>query len=107
EAMLSRFNERAGKAAKAEDAQLAARGLNPGTAGYGTVADTRARAATDAGNQAFLASGDESRNAQAAYNQAALQRYQMGSDWADSENQLRQAQLQERMAVRNQLPNEI
>ena len=106
-AMMARYNENAGKAASAEDATLAARGLSPGGAAYGNVADTRARALTDASQQAYLASGDESRNAQAAYNQAGLQRYQMGSDWASSENQLRQAELQERMAVRNQLPNEI
>ena len=107
DAMMARYNERAGKAASAEDAQLAARGANPGGQQYGNVADTRARALTDASQQAYLASGDESRNAQAAYNQAGLQKYQMGSDWASSENQLRQGQLQERMAVRNQLPNEI
>jgi hypothetical protein len=106
-AMMGRYNERAGKANTAEDAQLAARGMNPGTQGYGNVADTRARALTDASQQAYLGSGEESRNAQAAYNQAGLQRYQMGSDWASSENQLRQNQLQERMAIRNQLPNEI
>ena len=107
EAMMGRYRESAGKAASAEDAQLAARGLNPGTMGYGNVADTRARALTDAQQQAYLGSGAESREAQAAYNQAGLQRYQMGSDWASQANSLRQAQLQERMAVRNQLPNEI
>ena len=106
-AMMSRYNENAAKSNAAEDAQLAARGLSPGSTMYGGVADTRARAATDARNQAYLASGEESRNAQAAYNQAGLQRYQMGSDWASSENNLRQAQLAERMGVRNQLPNEI
>lgn len=107
QAMLSRYRENTAKQTSAEDAQLAARGLSPGSAGYGGVADTRARAATDAQQQAYLASGQESRNAQAAYNQAGLQRYQTGSDWASAQNQLRQAQLQERMGVRNQLPNEI
>lgn len=107
EAMLSRYRENAGKQASAEDAQLAARGLSPGSQGYGGVADTRARALTDATNQAYLASGNESRAAQAAYNQAAAQRYSEGSDWASQANNLRQGQLAERMAVRNQLPNEI
>jgi len=48
EAMLSRYRENAGKQASAEDAQLAARGLSPGSSQYGSVADTRARALTDA-----------------------------------------------------------
>lgn len=106
-AMMARYNENAGKAATAEDAQLAARGMNPGTAGYGNTADTRARALTDATNQAYLASGNESRAAMGAYNQAEQQRYSEGSDWASQANNLRQNQLQERVAVRNQLPNEI
>lgn len=125
EAMLSRYRETAGRQATAEDAQLAARGLNPGSQGYGGVADTRARALTDAQTQAFLGSGQESRAAQEAYNQAQqqryqqalqragfgnaaeLQKYQMGADYAGFANQLRQAQQQSDTALRNQLPNEI
>lgn len=106
-AMLSRYRENATKDRRAEDAQLAARGLDPGSARYGAVADTRARADTDASLQAYLASGDESRAAQAAYNQAGLQRYQMGADYAAFANQLRQAQQQGDTALRAQLPNEI
>ena len=107
DAMMARYNENAAKQASADDAQLAARGLNVGSAQYGSVADTRARALTDATNQAYLASGNEARAAQQAYNQAEAQRYSEGSDWSSQNNNLRQAQLQERMAVRNQLPNEI
>lgn len=107
DAMMSRYREAAGKQRTAEDAQLAARGLNPGSQGYGQVADTRARADTDAQMQAFLASGNESRSAQGAYNAAELQRYQMGSDHASFANQLRQAQQQGDTALRAQLPNEI
>lgn len=106
-AMMSRYNETTGKQRAGEDAQLAARGLNPGSQGYGQVADTRARADTDAQMQAFLASGTESRAAQGAYNAAELQRYQMGSDYAGFANQLRQAQQQGDTAQRAQLPNEI
>ena len=63
--------------------------MNPGSAQYGSVADTRARALTDATQQAYLASGAESRAAQEAYNQAATrQRYQMGMDSAQFNNQL-------------------
>lgn len=106
-AMMSRYQENAAKTRSAEDAQLAARGLNPGSQGYGTVADTRARADTDASMQAFLASGEESRAAQNAFNQAALQRYQMGNDYAGFLNNLRLSQQQSDTALRNQLPNEI
>lgn len=107
EAMLSRYREGAGKARSAEDAQLAARGLDPGSARYGAVADTRARADTDAQMQAYLGSGEESRRNQAAFNQAALQRYQTGADYAAFGNNLRQAQMQGDIAQRAQLPNEI
>ncbi len=107
EAMLSRYRENAGKQRESEDATLAARGLNPGSQGYGSVADTRARADTDASMQAFLASGDESRAAQGAYNAAGLQKYNMGADYASFANQLRQAQQQGDTALRAQLPNEI
>jgi hypothetical protein len=107
QAMLARYRENAGKSQSAEDAQLAARGLNPGSAHYGQVADTRERALTDASQQAYLASGQEARAAQAAYNQAEQQRYQEGSDWAAQANNLRQAQFGERAALRNQTPNEI
>lgn len=107
EAMLSRYRETAGKQAKADDAQLAARGLNPGSQGYGNVADTRQRAMTDAQLQAFLASGEESRASQGAYNAAELQKYQMGSDYASFANQLRQAQQESDTALRSQPINEI
>lgn len=107
QAMMSRYRENAGKQASTEDAQLAARGMNPGGAGYGAVADTRARALTDASNQAYLASGAESRAAQGAYNQAGAQQYSQGQDYASFLNNLRQAQQTGDTALRNQLPNEV
>lgn len=107
EAMLARWRERSGKENAAQDAQLAARGLSPGSQQYTDINDSRNRAATDAYQQAYLASGQESRAAQDAYNQASLQRYQMGSDNASFLNNLRQAQLQERTAMRNAPINEI
>lgn len=107
EAMLARQRDNNTRADAAQDAQLAARGLNPGSQGYGTVQGERARRDTDQVNQAYLASGDEARAAQAAYNAAGLQRYQMGSDYASFANQLRQAQQQGDTALRAQLPNEI
>lgn len=107
QAMMSRYLDTAGKQNSAQDAQLAARGLTPGSAQYSAIDKTRQEGLTDAQMQAYLASGDESRAAQGAYNQAALQRYQMGSDYAAFGNQLRQAQQQSDTALRSQLPNEI
>jgi hypothetical protein len=107
QAMMARYRENADKQNAAQDAQLAARGLNPGSAQYASVDDTRQRALTDATNQAYLASGQESRAAQDAYNQAATQKYQMGSDYSSFLNNLRQAQQTSDTALRNQLPNEV
>jgi hypothetical protein len=92
---------------RAEDVQLAARGLSPGGAGYGTVQAGREDAASEAARQAYLASGGEARAAQEAYNAVTQQRYQLGGDWAAQLNNLRQAQLAERTALRNQPINEI
>ena len=107
QAMMSRYLDTANKQNTAQDTQLAARGLTPGSAQYSSVDQTRQKALTDAQMQAFLASGDESRAAQGAYNQAALQKYQMGADYAGFGNQLRQAQQQGDTALRAELPNEI
>ena len=106
-AIMGRQTEAMAKRSAAEDAQLAARGLSPGSAQYGDVSDARTRAMTDAQQQAYLASGGESREAQAAYNAAGLQKYQMGQDYASFLNNLRQAQGQETFALRNQPLNEI
>ena len=95
-ALMARQEEAMGKRASAEDAQLAARGMNPGSGQYGEVADARTRALTDAQQQAYLASGQEAR---ANYATAA-------DHWAFL-NQLRQAQEQSSYAERAQPLNEI
>ena len=125
QALMGRYRENAAKSSKAEDAALAARGLSPGSQGYGNVADTRARALTDASQQAYLASGQEARAAQDAYNKAQAQRYAealgragfsneaianmfaMGGQAADRGNALRGQQASEAFALRNQPLNEI
>src|SRR3954470_33725 len=56
-AIMGRQNEAMGKRAAAEDAQVANRGLHPGSQGYGDVARARSEAMTDAQQQAYLASG--------------------------------------------------
>lgn len=106
-AMMARWQEQQAKSSSAEDAALAARGMSPGSQQWGSVADTRARAQTDAVNQAYLASGQEARAAQEAYNQAAQQRYGMDFQNAQLNNQVRQGQAQETFALRNQPLNEI
>ena len=106
-AMMGRYNIDAARQNAAQQAQLAAQGLAPGSAQYGTVQEAQDRARTDALQQAYLASGQEARANQAAYNAAELQRYQEGTNWADTLNNLRQAQLQERLTLRNQPLNEI
>jgi hypothetical protein len=107
QAMLARYKDQSGKANSAQDVQMALRGMSPGSQGYSDISDARNRSDVDAGQQAYLASGQESRQAQDAYNQAASTRYQLGADWASQNNALRQAQEQSSYAQRNQPINEI
>jgi hypothetical protein len=95
-ALMARQEEAMGKRASAEDAQLAARGMNPGSGQYGEVADARTRALTDAQQQAYLASGQEARS-----------NYATAADHWAFLNQLRQAQEQSSYAERAQPLNEI
>jgi hypothetical protein len=105
--MMGRYNTDASRQAAAQDAQLAARGLSPGSAMYGTVQESRDRARTDALQQAYLGSGQESRAAQEAYNQATQQQWANTNQYATLQNQLRGNQLAEAIQLRNQPINEI
>jgi hypothetical protein len=107
QAMMSRYNTDAARQNAAQQAQLAARGLNVGSAQYGTVEEQQNRARIDAMNQAYAASGQESRAAQQAYNAAEQQRFQEQNAWTDAANALRGQQLQERQTLRNAPINEI
>lgn len=106
-AMMSRYNTDAARQNAAQDAQLAARGLSPGSEQYGQVYDAQNRARTDALNQAYLASGQESRQAQDAYNRAVAQEFEMGNTWTSAENARRGQMFQERQTLRNAPINEI
>jgi hypothetical protein len=106
-AIMASYRRQADPQNAAQEAQLAARGLSPGSQGYGTFQSAREDAQGEAARQAYLASGQESRAAQDAYNQAASTRYQLGADWASQNNALRQAQEQSSYAQRNQPINEI
>jgi hypothetical protein len=106
-AMMQRYHEYADPANQAEQAQMAARGLAPGAQGYGQMEKGQQDALSRATRDAYLASGDEARQAQNAYNAAGLQKYQMGADWASQLNNLRQAQFTERTMLRDQPIKEI
>jgi hypothetical protein len=124
-AMMQSYSRARAPSIRAEEAQLAARGLSPGGAGYGAVQQGREDAYGEAARQAYLGSGQESRAAQEAYNQAQNQRfaqnermasfanqatqgnYELQNNYANFLNNLRQGQMQERVALRNQPINEI
>jgi hypothetical protein len=104
-AMMASYNRARAPSIRAEEAQLAARGLAPGSQGYGTMQQGREDAAGEAARQAYLASGAESRQAQEAYNQAAAQRFQQGAaqgQFANAAQQQAYEQAQQRAAFANQ-----
>ena len=94
-AMMQSYERNAAPQERAKEAQLAARGLNAGSKGYGTVQQGTQDSRAEAARQAYLASGNESRLAQGAFNEAATQRYQMGQDYSSYLNNLRGAQAAE------------
>ena len=124
-AMMENYTQDTQGQHQAQDAQMAARGLSPGSAQYGGMYQQREQARGRAGREAYLASGDEARQAQNAFNQAQQQRYQealgragfsnealsqmynMAGSTADRANALRGMQSQEAFALRNQPINEI
>jgi hypothetical protein len=106
-AMMESYNRSMAPAEKAQDAQLAARGLSPGGKGYGNIMTQRDDSRGEAARQAYLSSGNESRAAEGAYNAAGAQRYNMDQSLANYYNQLRGGQMQESFALRNQPINEI
>ena len=106
-AMMANYTQDTQGQHAAQDAQMAARGLMPGSSQYGGQYQQREQARGRAGREAYLASGDEARQAQQAYNEAARLRYEMGGSAADRANALRQMQAQEGFALRNQPLNEI
>jgi hypothetical protein len=89
DAMMKTYQRQVQPQQQAENAQLAARGMSPGSKGMGTVQQGRDDAASNASLQAYLASGAESRDASGFL------------------NNLREQQLGEGLALRNQPINEI
>jgi hypothetical protein len=103
QALLDRYHAQADPQRQAQEAQLAARGLAPGSQNWGSVQDVESRSDVDAANQAFLAGGQEQSRMfglQQASDKAA-------NDYAGFLNNLRGAQLGERQTIRNAPINEI
>jgi len=106
-AMMERYNRYAKPQNEAQDVEMANRGMDPGSQGYGTMKMAQGDQFANATREAFMASGDESRKAQEAFNRVAGQRFDMGGATADRGNALRLMQLQERLGLRNQDYNEM
>ena len=106
-AMMDSYNRSTKPQEEAQEASLAARGLSPGGAGYGSYQMQRDDSRAEAARNAYLASGDESRKSQAAYNDVATGRFNMDQALANYYNNIRGGQMQEDIALRNQPINEI
>lgn len=98
-----------------QDAQLAARGVGaPGSKMGSNVDVSRGDTLAEAGRQAYLTSGEESRqqagearNVSEAANKVTQQGWLNKNTWADQANALRQSQWGERTGLRNQILNEL
>ena len=106
-AMMDSYNRNTKPQEEAQEASLAARGLSPGSQGYGSYQTTRDDSRAEAARKAYLTSGDEARRAQAAYNDVGTQRFNMDQALSSYYNNLRGGQMQEAFAMRNQPINEI
>ena len=106
-AMMDSYNRNVAPAEQAQETSLAARGLSPGSQGYAQMQATRDDSRAEQARQAYLASGSESRAAQAAYNDVGTQRFNMNQQANSYLNNLRGAQMQEAYQARTQPINEI
>jgi hypothetical protein len=104
-AMMQSYGRATNPAQQAENAQLAARGLSPGGAMFGRVQQGREDARGEASRQAYLAPGQESRQAQDAYNQAAAQRFGQEANIGQFANSAQQQAYQQALQ-RGQFSNE-
>jgi len=98
-----------------QDVQLAARGMGaPGSKMAYATDQARGDVMTEAARQAYLASGQESRqqagearNVADASNKVTQQGWLNKNTWADQANALRQSQWGEKTGLRNQILNEL
>lgn len=101
--LLDRYNKQQAPEKAKQEASLAARGLAPGSANWGSVQDQQGRADADAGMAAILAGGQE----QSRLLGEERAGYQQEQDYWNFLNNLRGGQLQEKQTVRNAPINEI
>jgi hypothetical protein len=106
-AMMQSYDRNTDPALRAQESKLAARGLAPGSQGYGTYQRQTEDSRAEAIRNAYIASGNESRAAQGAFNDAATSRFNMSNILSSYYNNLRGSQMQEEFALRNQPINEI
>ena len=106
-AMMDSYNRSVAPTENAQEASLAARGLSPGSMGYSQYQTTRDDSRAEQARQAYLASGNESRAAQAAFNDVGTQRFNMQQSANSYLNNLRGAQMQEAYQTRSQPINEL
>ena len=97
-AMMTSYERAQAPAEQAQAAQLAARGMSPGSEQDYRVRQGNADARGEASRQAYLASGAESRAAQDAYNQAQNQRFGQGATQGQFANAAQQQAYQQALA---------
>lgn len=102
-ALMERYRTQNDPKRAAQESELAARGLSPGSQNWGAVQDTQNRQDTDASMAAILAGGQE--QSRMLQDERAGQAQQM--DYASFLNNLRGAQLGEKQTIRNAPINEI
>jgi len=114
DALMARYHEQNDPQQKAQQAQLAARGLSPGSQGWGSAQDTQNRQDNDATYNAIAAGGteqsrllSEARNSSDFYNTASQNQFNMDNTSTANNNNLRGQELTERQTLRNAPLNEI
>jgi hypothetical protein len=103
QALMDRYRAQADPQRAAQEAQLAARGMAPGSQQWGSVQDAENRQDTDQMSSAILAGGQE--QSRMLSDERAGNQQQM--DYSSFLNNLRQAQLGEKQTIRNAPINEI
>lgn len=103
QALMDRYRAQTNPQRAAQESQLAARGMSPGSNNWGSVQDMQNRQDTDQMSAAILAGGQE----QSRLLGEERANWQQGQDYASFLNNLRGGQLQERQTVRNAPVNEI
>lgn len=103
QSIMDRYKAQTQSVRDQQSASLAARGLDPGSQGWGGVQQAQDTRDTDAANAAILSGGQE----QSRLLGEQRANWQQGQDYASFLNNLRGGELQERQTVRNAPINEI